>query len=64
MDLPGYDAWKTTPPYVADCPTCCDACGYSVEDGEDGIECPDCEQGIMEYVEPAEPCFCSGDCYC
>lgn len=66
MDLPGYDAWKTTPPEFDEVALSCDACGCVCEDEDsrDGDECDQCGEGILTYDVPSEPCRCIDTCYC
>jgi len=66
--LPGYDAWKTTPPDAEFAPTYCGACGEHYDSQDElveGDECPECGAPGLEEVEPDEPCRCPGAvCYC
>lgn len=65
--LPGYDAWKTTPPEPEFAETYCNGCGeFFGPENEfcDGDECPECGYPDLTETEPTEPCRCGTVCYC
>lgn len=66
--LPGYDAWKTTPPDPVFTDTYCNGCGETFDAADEyveGDECPECGYPDLEETEPDVPCTCTGDaCYC